>query len=313
MKIVDVTLRDGGFVCDFDWNIDAARKHLRAVQQAGIHVVELGYWKQVAKSTKPFYSLDEDFLEILMEGVEKTADFSIMIDYHYCSHNPADYPHREVGTIDLVRLTSRKEDLVGACNFAERLKRELELDVSFQIINSTNYSTSELEGTVERILQTGSVSIIAFADSHGNLNFSTDSHVYHGAIQLIERHAVKWGFHLHNHTGRANLNFWLLRDRGCHYMDGSVNGLGKGGGNLHLEEIVSNENLPVLLDYMVQEADLPMRISKQRAYNILTGRANVTDNYAKLGARDDIPFKMFQNRLRKIRGVDKDTFREACL
>lgn len=308
MKLVDVTLRDGGFVNDFNWNLKEAINHVRVMQNIGIHVIEIAYWKQQAKSKNPYYAMNEEYLFKLFEKTPKRSEIAVMVDYHYCSHDPADYPLKKDGLIDILRITARKEDFEDACVFASNIRSRNDLRVSFQIINSTNYSAIELESATKVIIEAGAADIVAFADSHGNLNMSTDGNLYKKAIDLLTANSVKWGFHLHNHTGRANHNYWLIREMGCNYMDTSVNGLGKGGGNLRLEEVISNEYLPLLLGYMASEAAPQMRISRHIAYNILTGRANVTDNYRENGVKSDMSFDEFAKRLSGLRGRDKDSY-----
>ncbi len=60
MDIVDVTLRDGGFTCDFDWPIEFAREYYNLMTELGVSCIELGYWKQSSKSQNRFFNLDYD-------------------------------------------------------------------------------------------------------------------------------------------------------------------------------------------------------------------------------------------------------------
>ena len=47
MKIIDVTLRDGGFVTNFDWPIQFAKDYYNTLSEINsISYIELGYWKQ---------------------------------------------------------------------------------------------------------------------------------------------------------------------------------------------------------------------------------------------------------------------------
>ena len=69
MKILDATLRDGGFVNDFNWDFDFAQKYYDLMSKFKIHYVELGYWKQTEKSQNPFYNLG--FNEV--EKIRKTT------------------------------------------------------------------------------------------------------------------------------------------------------------------------------------------------------------------------------------------------
>jgi len=308
MKIIDVTLRDGGFVSNFNWNLDQARRHLEVMDSLGIHIIELGYWKQNAKSNEPFYCMNEDFVERLTSGLNNQSALAIMIDYHYCTKDLAEYPKKGKSAIEIIRITSRKEDFSEALKFARALKEHTGLKISFQIINSTNYSSLELREIAEALAASNALDMVAFADSHGNLNMSIDGEKYDAAIKCLTEHGIKWGFHLHDHTGRANHNYWLLKEIGCNYIDASVNGLGKGGGNLKLEEIVVNEAIPKLLSYMVEESDERMRISKHNAFNLLTARHNVTDNYRNIGIELNLTYQEFARIVSRLEGIAKDTY-----
>lgn len=313
MKLMDVTLRDGGFVCDFNWTITDAIAHIKCMNDIKMQYVELGYWKQTAKSKNPFYNLNEETLEHLGCSRSDYSKYVIMIDYHYCIKDVFAYPNLQDRKVDLIRLTARKEDLKQALQFAVKLKEHTELEVSFQIINSTNYAKSELMATVEEVLSSN-IDIIGFADSHGNLDLFRDFERYAPAIEMINDDGVRWGFHLHNHTGRANGNYqYLKKYTNCHIMDASVRGLGKGKGNLILEEIVNNEVIPTLLEYFVKSKNTNFSMSIPEAYNILCGRNNVTDNYRKVGLLDEVDLISFQGGLSYLTGQDKDSYNADAL
>lgn len=312
MKIVDVTLRDGGFVCDFNWGFDNAINHIAAISKMGIPVIELGYWKQNAKSTNPFYNMTETILDELTNKIPLQIKVSAMIDFHYCSKNLDDYPEIGSSRLEILRLTSRKEDFEDAMKFAKSLKELKGLSISFQIINSTNYSKKELLSVVEKLIS-NNFDMVAFADSHGNLNLLKDMPKYIDSIKLLEDNGVEWGFHLHDHTGRATLNYWILTQTSCNYIDVSANGVGKGIGNLRMEHVVSNETLPILLEYMTSSAHPMIKINKIDALNLVTGRINVTDNYAKYALNHGLSLKDFMNALLRIHGKDKDTYNENVI
>jgi len=310
LKIIDVTLRDGGFVSDFNWELEKAKFHVKTMSAIGVHIIELGYWKQTQKSNNPFYNMDEDTLNFLTSDLKSNSIIAVMIDYHYCSKNIKDYPKLGETKLELVRITSRKEDLPEALKFAVNLKKDTGLKISFQIINVTNYSEVELLEITNKISKTD-IDMVAFADSHGNLNLLSDLYRYRPAFNVLKQSNKLWGFHLHNHTGRANLNFWVLQNENCDFTDGSVNGLGKGGGNLRLEEIVINEQLPKLLKYMTSCKLQDLKITKHNAYNILCGRSNVTDNYRKMGLLHEVELDLFQSIINRLEGTSKDSYNEA--
>ena len=133
MKIIDVTLRDGGFVNDFNWNLSEARRHIEVCNSIGLHYIELAYWKQNAKSNNLFYSMDESILSELTDGLSLDTKLGVMIDYHYCKKEFSEYPKIDESSIDLIRITSRKEDIIDAINFSRELKDFTGLNISFQI------------------------------------------------------------------------------------------------------------------------------------------------------------------------------------
>ena len=50
MQIIDVTLRDGGHVRNFNWPIQYAKEHYASLCKIPeIKLIELGYWKQTSK------------------------------------------------------------------------------------------------------------------------------------------------------------------------------------------------------------------------------------------------------------------------
>jgi isopropylmalate/homocitrate/citramalate synthase len=123
MKIIDVTLRDGGHAVQFDWPLEFARQYYSTLSSINqIDYLELGYWGQKSKSTNTFYDLD---LEKVCDVTQKSnrSNVSIMIDYHYCSHEVSDYPTDSQSEISMIRMCSRKEDINEALEFGKELKK----------------------------------------------------------------------------------------------------------------------------------------------------------------------------------------------
>jgi len=306
MKLIDVTLRDGGFVNDFNWDISFAKNHYKKVSDMKLHYCELGYWKQSAKSSNRFYSLNEDDVIEIVDGVDG-ADIAVMIDYHYCSKNFNDYPKALTNPVKLIRLTARREDINEAAKFAAELKDATNLKVAFQIINSTNYSRDELIKTVNGIKDMP-LSMIYFADSHGNMDLLQNWNIFEPSVEILKNAGIKVGFHLHNHTNRGLTNYMICKSNNIEYMDASIRGLGKGIGNLRLEDIIHNEVFPDMLEYMSNSTVKEMKISKKEAFYKMTGRLNITDNYANVGIDLGLDFKNFWNSAKLLDGVDKDTY-----
>ena len=152
MKILDCTLRDGGFTQNFNWDFEFAKRYYNLMTKFNIPYIELGYWMQTAKSSNPFYNFNFQHLEKIAKDANK-KNVSIIIDYHYCTKDTSKYPKKFSTPVSLIRMTARKEDLKDALVFSENLKNDKDLDVSIQIINSTNYSKKELEEITSKLIK----------------------------------------------------------------------------------------------------------------------------------------------------------------
>jgi len=308
MKILDCTLRDGGFVNDFNWDFDFAKRYYDLMSELNVSYIELGYWLQTKKNQNPFYNFNMQHLDKITKNSNK-ENVSIIIDYHYCNKDLSVYPKKGQTPVSLIRMTSRKQDLDEALIFAEKLKDKTQMDTAIQIINSTNYSEHDLTKTIEKVLKFNFF-YVYFADSHGNLNLFKDFHKFKPSIDLLKKNNTNTGFHLHNHTNRALLNYYICLQNEISMTDTSILGLGKGGGNLSLEHVIINENFIKLLKFISEEKDHFKLKNIFKLYTLITGRLNVTDNYAKEAIQKKITIEHFYNKISLLRGVDKDTYKE---
>jgi 4-hydroxy 2-oxovalerate aldolase len=283
VNLIDVTLRDGGHQVNFDWPEDFVRDYLSAVRGSReISYVELGYWGQTAKSKNRFYCLGKNDLrnfETSLTGGEA----SIMIDYHYCSHELQQYPRRDdFPFVGLIRLCSRREDVGDAVKFGRELKAYTGLKLSLNFFNITNYSTSEIREAVN-LGTDARADFIYFADTHGALDLSKEGKKYRDFADMILDSGITPGLHLHDHSGKALLNFTLGREMGFGSFDCSLGGMGKGAGNLKMEHVLpvgqSMEILNMLTTYseLLSMPELP--------HALVTAEFSATDYYA-LQAKD---------------------------
>ena len=65
-KIIDCTLRDGGYYNNWDFNVEIIQKYIYAVQKAGVDYIELGFrTKNNSGYFGPLAYTTEDFIEEL--------------------------------------------------------------------------------------------------------------------------------------------------------------------------------------------------------------------------------------------------------
>jgi len=310
IEIIDVTLRDGGHAVDFDWPMGFARDYYKTLSSLGqVGTLELGYWGQVSKTANTFYNLD---YEKVCDVTEKSAlnNVSIMIDYHYCSHNLNDYPTRNQSEISMIRMCARKEDMDEAILFGKELKQYTGLNVSFNIFNASNYSFVELTELSTKI-KDWPFDYVYFADTHGDLDLTRDFSRFENFFNICHRHGKKTGFHLHDHSGMAMVNYRETLKRTVDSTDTSVRGMGKGSGNLKLEYVLEKSNLTHLARLILNYNDL--LTIQPTPYELITSKYALTDNYAKEAFDRHLDIHKFESVCKSITGLDKDSYNGIIL
>jgi 4-hydroxy 2-oxovalerate aldolase len=311
MEIIDVTLRDGGHAVDFDWPIDFAREYYDLLSNIpDIKTIELGYWGQTSKTTNPFYNLNMDKVANVTL-LSKRKNVSIMIDYHYCSHDLKDYPTNQQNEISMIRMCSRKEDMKDAIEFGRELKAYTKLNVSFNIFNAANYSEEEILDLSTHIRE-WPFDYLYFADTHGSMDLSVDWWKFDHFCSVAKYFGKKVGFHLHDHSGMAMSNYrQLLSKSFVDSTDTSIRGMGKGSGNLKLEYVLQKKYLPRLAKLIIDYDNL-LTISST-PYELITAKYAISDNYAKQASELKLDIFDFDKICSKIEGIDKDSFRKEIL
>lgn len=307
IDLLDVTLRDGGFTCDFSWSIDFAREYYSLLSRSNVKYIELGYWKQTSKSLGNFYNLDIDTIKkvTLERGLRNAA---VMVDYHYCNKDIKSYPTTSQNEIKMIRVTARKDLIDEVVPFVKRLKDHSGLEISFNIFNVSNYTKDEVMRVVDKI-QNLPLEYVYLADTHGTLDLENDLSRYEEAFKTLKQSGKKTGFHLHNHTGRALSNYKECKSSefiDC--CDTSLMGLGKGAGNLHLEQVLESKKDIIHMANFIHKNKGSLGVTKETAYYILTGILSVTDNYARQAAELNIPIDIFEEFCLSLQGIRKDNF-----
>ena len=305
MKYIDVTLRDGGHQHGFNWPLRFVERYLDSINSfEEIEFVELGYWKQSGKFDGPFYAIEEKLLSSICKMTKKKI--SIMVDYHYCSHNVEDFPSNlNFNELGLIRVCLRKEDIDEGCKFVNQLKQYAKCKLSINFFNITNYNEDDLAYACE-VAATSKADFMYFADTHGGLDLGEKLEIFKRYTKLIKEAGMIPGLHLHDHSGKAYYNYRNLSKAGFEATDVSLGGLGKGLGNLRLEHVFDLRGRDNILDHLIIDKDLFKMPSGP--YGVLTARDSITDHYAVEAERMGLTPSEFAARLKGIVGSLKDNY-----
>jgi len=245
----------------------------------------------------------ENLEQFVGMGLSKPA--SVMIDYHYCSHDISSYKSEVFKkSVGLVRLCSRREDITSAVKFGRILREELGVKLSLNFFNITNYSRDEIKYCIENASKAGA-EFLYFADTHGALDLYSNSDTYRDFAEMIVDKGMVPGLHLHDHSGKAYMNYRIGQELGFQSFDFSLGGMGKGVGNLRLEHVINTLDNPLIIDLLEREECLRM---PSLVPGLITAALSATDYYAVEAAKRSITPSALADLLRKQDSSTRDIF-----
>jgi 4-hydroxy 2-oxovalerate aldolase len=279
VRILDVTLRDGGYLNDWAFTPQEMCELVRLLDRHAVDYVEVGYVDDASTS-----GLTSACPPEVLEGVRKSVGASKLAAMMRAT---AERPREALSTrhpfLDLIRIPTHAVRVRASLELAG-VVREFGLDCSINLTNISIYTEAEIGAAVEEIRDSGAADIIYLADSRGALGPDDVGR----AVESVRDH---WdgplGFHAHDNLGLALQNATAALNRGCSFIDGSVDGLGQGVGNASLQGLLrlagrarSEEELSAFADRLT----LPERGRLLDVYQ-LTGAKNISQDWVPELAR----------------------------
>lgn len=252
VKLLDCTLRDGGFINDWNFGKKTMRSIYRRLNKAGIDIIEVGFVdehreKDLNRSINPNVL---DFDEIF-ENLEKKATIVAMIDYG--TVNIENIPNSEETCIDGFRVIFKKKDISEALKLCRCLKNK-GFFVSVQPVSVTTYTDREMLDLIDQINEF-TPNCVSIVDTYGLLHKNKlMSYFYLLDHNLSSEIAI--GFHSHNNFQMAYANsIEVLKahtERDL-IIDATCYGMGKSAGNACTELLAMYLNDNLKRNYSISE------------------------------------------------------------
>lgn len=297
--ILDCTLRDGGFKSDFNWSDRFVNEYLNTINHVKeIQIVEYGYYLQTEKSKNKYYNLNLNDIDNLNTKNKKKS--SVIIDYHYCTKDIDAYIEL-AEAVDLLRITLRKDLIYTGLKWIEKLVNRSNLNISINIFNISNYTPNELIHTIETINKLD-IKYLYFADTHGAVIEPNTFSLLSWYASKISKYGL--GMHLHNHQDQAFFLFKLC-EKYFDIVDATITGIGKGGGNLKTECILSQPSQILLSKHIYNNIDT-YAIDKSKILSFITSIYSISDNYSIYYDND---IEKFIKMCSSVEGENKDNYK----
>jgi 4-hydroxy 2-oxovalerate aldolase len=237
IKILDCTLRDGGYYNNWDFSKDLVNDYLKAIADSGIKYVELGFrsLKENKLNGPNFFSRDS-YINILK--IPKSLIIGVMINISEIINSQDKYQkvlsslfqNQKKSKIKFIRLATHFNEISETIKICEFLKKK-KFKVIINLMQITEQSENNIITAVQKIKK-AKPDVLYFADSLGAM----DSEDVSKCITLIKKN---WngeiGIHTHNNLGKAVSNSLSAIKNGVTWIDSTVTGMGRGPGNSETE------------------------------------------------------------------------------
>ena len=318
VKILDCTLRDGGYVNNWSFGYENIKLTLNKQVESGVEIIECGFLKNrinYSYDTSLFDSIER--LKEIIPSNKGKSKFVCMINYG--DYEADEIPEYDGRSVEGIRLVFHKKDLKGAIDFANRLSCK-GYNLFIQPMVTINYSDEELLALIEKVNE---IKPYAFyiVDSFGvmkkndliRLSYLMDNNLDKG---------ICLGYHSHNNLQLAYSNaqnFLEVATKRTKIIDSSIYGMGRGAGNLNTELFMEylneskNKNYKIepLLE-VIDEVLENIYLEKKWGYSLpyyLSAKWNCHPNYGlyleKLGT---LTVQSINTILSKIQVERRDSF-----
>lgn len=244
IRILDCTLRDGGFVNNWNFGFGSMKSIISRLDKACIDIIEIGFIDDRHPYNQDRSMLpDTDSFNPLIDGLDiQHAMIVGMIDFGTCDISRIS--PRERSCMDGIRVIFKKKDQDAAIEYLRQLK-EKGYKIFANPVSITGYSDDEIRCLAEKInnIEPYAVSVV---DTYGLMHNEDLLHYFHLFHESLNND-ITIGYHSHNNFQMAYANSIALSkidiDRDL-VLDSSLYGMGKGAGNANTELLAMyfNEN-----------------------------------------------------------------------
>ncbi|WP_421285733.1 aldolase catalytic domain-containing protein [Aeromonas veronii] len=242
MKILDCTLRDGGYYNNWDFDSEVVTQYLNSVASANIDYVELGL-RSFAKTgfLGAFAYTTEDFINTLT--LPKGPTYGVMIDAKTIleSGMPIEEAINALfvpagnSKIELVRVAAHFNEVEFSAPIVAHLKK-LGYIVGFNLMQAGGKTDDVIADKARQAASWEGLDVLYFADSLGNM----DSHEVQRIVKALRTYWTgPMGIHTHNNMGKGLDNTLSAMDAGVSWLDTTVTGMGRGAGNTQTEYLLA--------------------------------------------------------------------------
>ena len=244
IKLLDCTLRDGGYYNNWDFSKDLVNDYLKAISDSGIKNVEIGFRSlKENKLNGPNFFTSDNYLNILK--IPKNLNVGVMVNVSELISYKSNYKmildkifkNKRKSKINFVRLATHFSEISEVVKICKIIKSKGYF-VAINLMQITEQTDENISIAAQKI-SFAKPDVLYFADSLGAM----DSNSVKKCINNLRKNwKGEIGIHTHNNLGKAVSNSMTAIDNGVTWVDSTITGMGRGPGNSETEYILIEMN-----------------------------------------------------------------------
>lgn len=241
-KILDCTLRDGGYYTNWDFCHQIVDTYLDAVNKLPIDYIEVGYRNLPSEEYMGEYGYCPVYV---LKHIRETTTKKVAVMLNEKSTQPSDLDKLLspiVGLADMIRIAINPSNFDRAITLAMAVKN-MGFEVGFNTMYMSKWKDMNFYDELYKL--DGVADLFCMVDSFGGVS----PHDVKETIDII-RNAVNCpiGFHGHNNLEMGLVNTIAAIEKECDFVDATILGMGRGAGNLKMELLLTYMNKNYNLD-----------------------------------------------------------------
>jgi 4-hydroxy 2-oxovalerate aldolase len=243
-KILDCTLRDGGYYTNWDFDGQIVENYFAAMNDLPIEYLEVGYRSPKLAGYYGEYFYCPDFVLKKIAGLSNKKLVIILDEKNVTEDVVEELLTPCLGIITMVRIAIDPDNLMRAIALAKKVKA-MGFELGFNVMYMSKWK--ELPEFLSNLKYVDGVADYFYmVDSYGGV-YPEDVKEIFGLVR--SQMQTKIGFHGHNNLELALINSLTAIECGADMIDATVTGMGRGAGNLKTELLLTALNGRGLVDF----------------------------------------------------------------
>lgn len=235
IKILDCTLRDGGYVNNWCFGYENIKHLINGLNNAKIDFIECGYLRDtIYNPHKTIFSKKKQLQEII-NTLNIKRPYCLMINY-------GEYPLEKIEKCSdknlFLRIAFKQNQLDEAMDYCQKLQKK-GYKIFIHPMHTGAYSEAQLLDLVEKVNKINPYGL-TIVDTTGSLKEKDVSQLYKLLNENLNSQVVL-AFHTHNNLNLSFANAKRLASlcqKRSLVIDTTLKGMGRGAGNLETEKFI---------------------------------------------------------------------------